>query len=796
MIADMLRLLLALGLCIALSACSGGGSASGVLPSTSSGAPTGLENITLSIRIPGASTVGAAIRRRPLYISPSTQSASVSINNAPSIVINLGPNSPNCVHSGGGSTCSVALSAPVGVDTFAESLYATTNATGAVLSKSVTSATILAGKANVVSLVLNGVIASLSLALADATPPQGIAAQIGLAVTVKDASGATIIGNDPFVNPVTLTDSDKSGITGLSKTLLNSPADNVGLTVSYNGQPLSSATFSAISTGVPSASVTLTPAAVAFNDYTTFGYDNQRDIYNPNSATITPTSVGNLHLAWQSSVGGVGDYSVQAQPILATEIPNHAGVLFVGGASGHIAAHDALTGASLWRSFTGQIVYNCDPSQPNEKYYLGVGGTAAYDPGSRALYVVGNSNAYTNGPTTNSLVRLDAGSGSTVNHVDFGGTLQNNYELNFAHTAVTLSNGTAYVGTGASCDISSWRGRVSAINVSQMSVAASYFPLWNPPAQPYGGGGIWGWGGVSLDFNGNVLTGVGNADVGGSINGPIQPPFVAAPQEYSGNAEAFMELSGDLSTTLATNHPIARNIYNNQASDLDLNGTPAIFQSFGAGCPTMAALQGKSGGLFVYDIARISSGPSAQYQLAPSTYSDGFLGSPAFSKATGLLYAAVASSVSPTLYSPGMMAVNPGCGSPSVVWHTAFGPDSTVTGVPRGVPAVSAGGVVFVSTSCDSMGGVCGGNGPYGALWELDAMNGTILNGGKPVLYTNSVLRAPATIDGNWVYVVDTGGELYGLTVDQAFRAVAVRRRSTDARSSMPHSAATNKRQN
>jgi len=153
-----------------------------------------------------------------------------------------------------------------------------------------------------------------------------------------------------------------------------------------------------------------------------------------------------------------------------------------------------------------------------------------------------------------------------------------------------------------------------------------------------------------------------------------------------------------------------------------------------------------------------------------------------------------------------MVAINPGCGNPSVVWNAAFGPDSyepgsTISpGVPRSVPAVSAGGVVFVGTMCTVAGTTCSatttssidrraaaarripeiccspaGSGG-GAVWALDASTGAVLNGGTPLIITGAALRMPPTIDGNWLYVLDNNGDLYGLTIDQTVPASATSR--------------------
>jgi hypothetical protein len=391
--------------------------------------------------------------------------------------------------------------------------------------------------------------------------------------------------------------------------------------------------------GVPTPAPT--PPLTGFNDYTTFGYDNQRDVFNPNSTSITPASLSNLHLAWQATLGG-GDYNTQSQPMLATQIPGHQGVIYVGGGSGNVYGYDALSGASLWTQHTGQETYTCENGYVA---YFGVGGTAAYDPASRSLYVVGNTNSAVNAPAVNSLYHLDGASGAVLGSVNFAPAVAGWPSLDFSHTSVTLgSNGLAYVGTSATCDISSWRGRIAAVSVPSMTLANTFYPDWNPATQPWGGGGVWGWGGVSLDFSGNVLTGIGNTDDGSTNHGAIVAPFRAAPAEYSGLGDAFVKVSADLTTLVDSSHPIATSSYSGDSVDLDINGTPAVFRPPGTGCSPLAALQAKSGSLYVYDTTQIGRGPLAQYQLAPSTYSDGFLGGPAFSSASRLLYAAVPSS--------------------------------------------------------------------------------------------------------------------------------------------------------
>jgi hypothetical protein len=179
--------------------------------------------------------------------------------------------------------------------------------------------------------------------------------------------------------------------------------------------------------------------------------------------------------------------------------------------------------------------------------------------------------------------------------------------------------------------------------------------------------------------------------------------------------------------------------------------------------------------LSIFNETTINSGPIAQYSMAPSDYSDSALGGPAYSPATGLLYANVSSSTAPSLFAPGLIAINAGCGTPSVTWRAAFGPDSTAAAIQRGMPAPSAGGILLAETA----------QGPAsssGSLWAINASTGSVLNGGVPLFQTSGNLRMAPTIDGNWIFVLDNNGNLYGLTIDPKYKAITAIRRAANSR--------------
>jgi len=255
-----------------VSAC-GGGSGGGTIPPSVLQASGGRAAATLVITIPAASASSA---RQPKYVSPNTQSvtiASSSALSAPSgspctgtgnsLTCNTTGTASGCTFSGGSLTCTFNLIAQVGSDSFTLTMFSGTNGTGSTLSSGTVSATVSATGPNAIPVTLSGVVDSVAVALANATPATGASVTIPVMVTAKDPSGATIVGPGTYNNPITLTNSDTSGATTLSTTSV--PAPGTAVTLTYNGSAsLSSAVIGATAPGIPSSKITgatLTPAS-------------------------------------------------------------------------------------------------------------------------------------------------------------------------------------------------------------------------------------------------------------------------------------------------------------------------------------------------------------------------------------------------------------------------------------------------------------------------------------------------------------------------------------------------------
>jgi len=251
-------------LILALSACGGAGTA---LPNAN--APTNtigqsaLGSIALTISIPHASAT-TATARTPAYVSPATQSVSVSPAGASAQLFVVTPSSPHCTNSSAVLTCTLSATASIGQNkSVVIATFATVDGTGTALSIGTVVTNVVAGRANPVMVTLNGVVAAVSVVLTPGTVTKGTAATVGLIVNALDVSGNTIIAPGVYVdkngNPVTITivDVDASQSTTTSQTTVTQTTS--GMTLGYNGSnSFSTASISATASTGANGSANLT----------------------------------------------------------------------------------------------------------------------------------------------------------------------------------------------------------------------------------------------------------------------------------------------------------------------------------------------------------------------------------------------------------------------------------------------------------------------------------------------------------------------------------------------------------
>jgi virginiamycin B lyase len=244
---------------LVLTACGGGGTSAPVATQPVS-ATQGTANVV--VQVPGAVTTSSVRSKRD--VSASVQSVRVALGTQSLTVADVTAASKLCqAASGGGRTCTIAVSAPAGNEDFTVTAYDQPNGAGNVLATGAVQATLAAGQTQTVAVTFAGTIATLRLALQNPYLPAGTAATTNVVVQALDADGNTILGTYP--QPVTLADADTSGKTTLSTTSVTSASATV--TLAYSGALRTSATITATSSGVAVASAVFAPAPAVVAQY-------------------------------------------------------------------------------------------------------------------------------------------------------------------------------------------------------------------------------------------------------------------------------------------------------------------------------------------------------------------------------------------------------------------------------------------------------------------------------------------------------------------------------------------------
>jgi virginiamycin B lyase len=227
-----------------LAACSGGGGTQSV-PTTTPNGPSNAAMAKVTFTMSWNDTL-VSNARTPKYVPATARSVSVSVNGGTPQFLNA-------------PAATIVIDAPVGTDTFAFATFDDQNGQGNVLSRASVTKAVVAGTANTVSAVLNGVVVTVSVSLSNPSPNAGVPATVNVNVTAKDADGNTIVGPGDYSVPIHLAISDPASSNTLSLSTNNLPNSSTTATLTYNGGTLSSASIVASATGVTSAAATFAP---------------------------------------------------------------------------------------------------------------------------------------------------------------------------------------------------------------------------------------------------------------------------------------------------------------------------------------------------------------------------------------------------------------------------------------------------------------------------------------------------------------------------------------------------------
>ncbi len=454
------------------------------------------------------------------------------------------------------------------------------------------------------------------------------------------------------------------------------------------------------------AVVCLLAAAPAGADLTTYGYSNARTGAMSGRGAISPAHVRHLITAWTAKVGG----AVNAQPLVVHHVraAGRKRTLVVAVTEhGWVTALDAATGRAIWRHRVGHrpIPPGCGASPAN---VFGVTATPVIDRHAGRVYVVdARGRAWA--------IRLVNGrvASGWPRRMGFTGG-------DFVWGALALSRGRLYVPVASLCDNGVYNGGVVAIDVKRPARMLRWRTITNPSAYA---GGIWGWGGVSIEGStGDVYAATGNS--------------LGTSNEAEPNGERVVQLSADLVLRQA-NYPLIPPF---TVGDRDFGTTPVLVHA--PGCPPQAVAINKDGELFVYDRRHISLGPTQRLRVAGEGTGIALYGMPAWDRRTRTLVL-----ISPTAppggrLHAGLQAFRLGSNCQLTLrWQSSFdAPDA-------GSAPTIAGSVVYAAT---------GRNGRARAYRMSD---------GKPLnawQLSNQAFAAPA-IDSGAVYFADWSGQILKL---------------------------------
>jgi outer membrane protein assembly factor BamB len=443
-------------------------------------------------------------------------------------------------------------------------------------------------------------------------------------------------------------------------------------------------------------------------DWLQIEHDPARSGFASGEGTIGAANAPSLSQRWSTSVDG----KVTAAPLYAAGVPvgGEPRDIVVAATSGNsIYALDAHTGAVLWRRNFGSQPDNC--AIPGG---FGISGAPAIDKDAERVYTISDDGDLHS-------LKLSSGTDAAppLALIDGPGT-------NKVWGGLNLSGGTLYVATASDgCDSPPWRGRVYRVDVA--GDEPSLLGTWDVVssiAAPAGGGGIWGYGGVSVDpATGRVYA----------------TPGADSTEGYAPYADRMVALDADLDVLGSFEPPHESDFpCSGEPCDLDFGATPLVFTP--SGCPTMVAAGNKDGNLYVQDADTLAASGQPRQTLRLNAVNDwlgsgGVGGVPAYWPDGRMVFVTDAG--------PGVTGISAGvvglhvkddC-SLEVAWSAPLGGNAQ----PNSTPTV-ANGVVYV------------GEGNGGQVHAYDATNGDELwsGGGPAATYAAPIVAAGTVFAGSW----------------------------------------------
>jgi Fibronectin type III domain/Viral BACON domain/PQQ-like domain len=499
-------------------------------------------------------------------------------------------------------------------------------------------------------------------------------------------------------------------------------ASIAGLAVgTYTGHVTVTAAGTQGSPAVIAVTLTVSPAPPPNSgDWLTGDHDAGRSGFAADETSITNTNAANLSHAWSTPLDG----KITAQPLYASGVQVNGAlhdVVVTATDANSVYAVDAASGAVLWRHNFGPdaVTSGSNWAIPGG---FGIAGIPVIDRQTRRVYTVsddGQLRVLSLADGSEAVPATPVVSGPTTNRV--WGALQ-------------LFNGNLYIPTGSDGgDTKPWRGGIYQVNVTGGApVVIKHWVTTPSVPEPGGGGGIWGYGGVSVDSaTGHVYATTADDENGG----------------YTDYADRIIALDSNLNL-LGSFHPTNPITFTCASApcDLDFAATPVVFKP--SGCPAMVAAGSKNGNLYLMRESDLESNGTPVQTLQLNAASDGpgtggVNGVPAYWPAGRMLFVGDtgpgANGVAAGLVG---LSIQPDC-TLKVAWSQPLGGFES----PNSTPTV-ANGVVFLGLGTGSVRAFDAASGT--PLWNSGAVGAAVY--GAPIVANGRVYA------GSWNEFSSSGG--------------------------------------
>ena len=429
------------------------------------------------------------------------------------------------------------------------------------------------------------------------------------------------------------------------------------------------------------------------SDWPRYGGNDQltNEVPAERAAGISVDTAARLSERWKATLDG----RIVASPLFAEGVSvggRPAGIVYVATGAGSVYALRVEDGSILWQRQLGAVdVSACGRGGGAARY--GVSSTGVIDRDRKSLYVISADGL---------LYALDLATGQVVS--GWPVPVIASTQAEYVWGGLALVGNRLYVPVASYCDEPGTGaefadGRIVAVDVDNRTTGA----IFDVVPGPSNLGGIWGYGGTSVDpATGHLWTATGNSQTYDATCDCII--------ETVGFGESVVELDRDLNV-LAANRPSGIPI--DPPGDTDFGSTPLLFQP--PGCPPLAAAHSKNGFVYVWQRDRLADGPIWSKKIGPADLANPFIGEPSYSSELNTIFVADAriyGGQGEITYFDAVAAftMGPGCTLPET-------PTWIAPSLGRGPkpPPLVVGDVLFVS----------GGYEPVS--FAIDARNGSLL---------------------------------------------------------------------